>query len=118
MLEDALADQIRLAGLPSPERQAKLVPGRRFAFDLAWPAYRLSCEVQGGEWLPKGAHTSGSGLRRDCQKQALALLQGYRTLTVTGSMVRDGEALALVEALLRASGSNYGPRMPGGAACE
>ena len=104
-LEDSLAEQIRLAGLPAPERQVKLVPGRRFLFDFAWPAYRLSLEVQGGEWI-KGAHTSGSGLRRDCQKQALALLQGYRTLTVTGSMVRDGEALALVESLLRLSGAN------------
>ena len=86
------------------------MPGRKFAFDFAWPDYRLSLEVQGGEFLPKSAHTTGTGLRRDCLKQALALLQGYRTLTVTGSMVRDGEALALVESLLRLSGANFGPR--------
>ena len=109
-LEDSLVAQIKLAGLPSPERQARIVPGRRFAFDLCWPEYRLTCEVQGGEFLPKSAHTTGTGLRRDCLKQALALLQGYRTLTVTGSMVRDGEALELVESLLRLSGATCGPR--------
>ena len=95
-----------------PARQAQIIPGRKFAFDLCWEDYRLTCEVQGGEFLPKGAHTTGAGLRRDCQKQALALLQGYRTLTVTGSMVRDGEALALIESLLMQTGANCAARTP------
>ena len=107
-LEDSLVAQIVAAGLPQPERQAKLVPGRKFQFDLTWREHRLTCEVQGGEWLPIGAHTSGSGLARDCEKQALVLLQGYRPLTVTGAMVKDGRALAYVEALLRSSGANCG----------
>ena len=84
-----------------PERQAKLIPGRKFAFDFAWAEQRLAVEVQGGIFLPKGAHTSGPGVTRDCEKAALAMLEGYRTLAVTGAMVRDGRAVAWVEALLR-----------------
>jgi hypothetical protein len=95
-----LAEQIRQAGLPSPERQAKLVPGRRFAFDFAWPDLKLAVEVQGGIFLPKGAHTSGAGVTRDCEKAALALLEGYRTLAVTGAMVRDGRAVAWLQRLI------------------
>lgn len=117
-LEDSLVGQIEAAGLPSPKRQVQLVPGRKFLFDLVWPEHRLTCEVQGGEWLPVGAHTSGSGLARDCEKQALALLQGYRTLTVTGSMVKDGRALGFVEALLLSSGASCGLRMHGGRGCD
>jgi hypothetical protein len=97
-------------GLPLPERQAKLIPGRKFAFDFAWAEQRLAVEVQGGIFLPKGAHTSGPGVTRDCEKGALAMLAGYRPLSVTGEHVRSGRALAWIEALLLASGGNCGPK--------
>jgi hypothetical protein len=37
---------------------------------------------------------------RDCEKSALALLEGYRPLSVTGEQVKSGRALAWIEALL------------------
>jgi very-short-patch-repair endonuclease len=83
-----------------PARQAKLIPGRKFAFDFAWPEHRLAVEVQGGIWLRKGAHTSGQGVTRDCEKAALALLEGFRTLAVTGEQVRSGDALRWIERLI------------------
>ena len=104
-LEDLLAGQIKAAGLPEPVREAMLVPGRRFRWDFAWPIHRLSVEVQGGLFLPKGAHTSGVGVTRDCEKGALALLEGYRPLSVTGEQIRTGRALAWIEALLRSTGA-------------
>ena len=109
-LEDALAAQIKAAGLPEPQREVMLIPGRRYRFDFAWPIHRLSVEVQGGIFLPKGAHTSGVGVTRDCEKGALAMLAGYRPLSVTGEHVRSGRALAWIEALLLASGGNCGPK--------
>jgi hypothetical protein len=99
-LEDLLLAQIRAVGLPEPERQAKLVPGRKFLHDFVWREHRLAVEVQGGIWLRKGAHTSGQGVTRDCEKAALALLEGFRTLPVTGEQVRSGDALRWIERLI------------------
>lgn len=110
MLEAALEFQIKAAGLPEPQREAMLVPGRRFRWDFAWPIHRLAVEVQGGLYLPKGGHTSAAGVTRDCEKAALALLEGYRPLSVTSEQIRTGHALAWIEALLRASGATFGPR--------
>jgi very-short-patch-repair endonuclease len=102
-LEDLLAEQIRLMQLPAPERQAKLIPGRRFVHDFCWPRQKLAVEVQGGTWT-LGAHSSGAGIERDCEKAALALLAGYRTLAVTGGQVRSGQALTWIHALLETTG--------------
>ena len=104
-LEDLLAEQIRLMALPIPERQAKLVPGRRFAHDFYWPRQRLAVEVNGGTWT-KGAHSSGAGIERDYEKNALTLLEGVRTLFVSGRQVRSGQALTWLVALLGPTGSN------------
>jgi hypothetical protein len=48
----------------------------------------------------KTGHTSGDGVRRDCEKNNLAVLAGYKVLYFTSDMVRDGEALATVEKML------------------
>lgn len=98
--------QIAAAGLPEPIRQARIIPGRRFSFDFCWTAQRLTVEVQGGLFLPRGGHTTGMGVSRDCEKSAMALLEGYRPLAVTAAMVRDGRALAWIETLLRRSGGH------------
>jgi very-short-patch-repair endonuclease len=95
-LEAALFVQIVEAALPVPERQARLVPGRRFRSDFCWREERVVLEVHGGEWSG-GRHTSGVGLTSDCEKTNLLTLAGWRCYAVTGSMVRDGRALALLQ---------------------
>lgn len=78
--------------LPAPERQAKLIPGREYAFDFAWPAAKLAVEVNGGEWS-RGAHNRSWGQRRDNEKARLVQELGWRLWTFTGSEVRDGTAI-------------------------
>ncbi len=91
-------------GLAEPERQAKLVPGRRFAFDLAWRDRLLACEVDGG-LHSAGRHVRGVGAERDAEKYSLAAVHGYRVLRVSTAMVADGRAVELVRAALEWSGS-------------
>ena len=65
-LEDALAFQVKLAKLPTPEREYKFHPSRRWRFDFAWPALylRIAVEVEGAifvagaavQWLRDGLH--------------------------------------------------------------
>ena len=49
---------------------------------------------------PKGRHATGTGRDRDCEKQNLTVLQGYRYLVVTTTQVRDGRALAWIKCAL------------------
>lgn len=95
-LEDTLALHIRAKRLQIPEREYLAIPGRRFRFDFAWPRFRLLVEVQGGTW-GKGAHSSGLGIARDCEKGNLATLAGWRCLTVTTDQIRAGKAIEWIE---------------------
>lgn len=106
-LEDLLCEQLRLAGLPKPERQSALVPGRKFRADLYFPEARLAVEVHGGIYM-QGRHSRGTGQESDYEKAALTALQGIWTLFVSGRHVRTGTALAWIEALLHRSGLALG----------
>lgn len=94
-LELMLLHRLERAGLPRPETQAQIIPGRKFAFDFAYRAEKLAIEVQGGIWT-NGAHARGSGVKRDCLKAALAVSLGWRVLPVDDSMIKDGQAVELI----------------------
>ncbi len=100
-LEAALLQQIALCGLPAPEREVRLIEGRRYRWDMVWRAQRLAVEVQGATWT-RGAHSRGKGQARDAEKQALATLAGYRCLSVTSDQVRSGQAVEWIGKALNA----------------
>ena len=97
-LEDTLAFQLKAADIPF-EQQVKVIPGRRFAFDFLLTGTNILVEVQGSTWVANTGHTSGKGIKRDCEKANLAVLAGYRVLTFTGDMVNNGEALQTITRL-------------------
>ena len=104
-LEDQLATQIRAAGLPEPEREARVVPGRRYRADFAWPAHRLVVEVEGGIFRrgrkgPDPGHASPGGILRDIEKASAYATHGYRLVRVAAPHIRDGRALGWIEAAL------------------
>lgn len=98
-VEDDLEYQTNTLGLPTPEKQAKLIPGRKFAFDFYWPSAKLAVEIQGGTWNI-GGHSTGTGIARDCEKANLAVMHGYRVMHFTTQMVKNGEALDFIEGAL------------------
>ena len=101
-LEDTLANQIHLAGLPPPVREFKAVPGRRFSFDFAWPSHRLLLEVQGGTWgAGRSGHSTGSGINRDCEKVSLAVLAGFQVMLADAKQVTSGMALRWLQQVLK-----------------
>jgi len=91
-LEDILAYQIRVAGLPEPEREYKFHPTRRWRFDFAWPERHMAVEVEGGKWT-RGRHTRPGGFEADCEKYNAAALLGWCVLRVTADMINDGRAI-------------------------
>jgi hypothetical protein len=94
-----LATEIVLAGLPAPVREHRFHQVRRWRFDLAWPERKLYVEVHGGTWSG-GAHSRGSGQRRDFDKQNSAVALGWRPIVVSTDMIRDGAALVTITAAL------------------
>ena len=95
-LERAILTQIKQYGLPEPETQAMLIPGRKWRWDFAWPSKRLAVEIQGGIWT-RGKHGRGSGIVNDMDKLNAATLAGWRVLQFANTHVRSGEAVALIE---------------------
>jgi very-short-patch-repair endonuclease len=100
--EDFLSLQIRAARLPTPLRQYRFDPNRKWTFDFAWPVALLAMEVEGGTWVA-GRHTRGAGFARDCEKYNRAAISGWAVLRVTTEMVEDGTALRLLEEACRGS---------------
>lgn len=96
-----LLTRILQQGLPTPEREVRFHPTRRWRFDLCWPALKLAVEVDGGTWA-QGRHTRGTGYRDDCIKLNEAALLGWRVLRVTSDMVRDDSALAVIDRAMAA----------------
>lgn len=116
---DELERQIRAAHLLPFLREYRFLPGRRFRADFCWPlpGTQLIVEIDGGTFArtgatrcprcgetPKGRHSGGTGRARDCEKQNLAVIQGWRYLTVTTQQVRDGQALRWITAALAREG--------------
>ena len=99
-LEASLLQQICWAGLPAPETEYYAIPERKFRWDGAYPEIGLLYEVQGGIWQ-KGGHSTGTGITRDCEKNNLAVQNGWRVLYFTGDMVNSGEALRVIEKELK-----------------
>ena len=99
-LEETLYHQMKLVGLPEPEREYRFAPPRRFRADFAYPERKLLIEVEGGVWT-RGRHTRGAGYTSDAEKYNLATVKGWRVLRFTGDMIKSGMAVSTIEQMLK-----------------
>ena len=97
-LEELLFSQIQLVGLPTPEREYRFAPPRRYRADFAYPEQKILVEVQGGIYT-RGAHSRGIGLERDYEKLNLAQILGYKVFQFSRKMIESGEAITILEKL-------------------
>ncbi|SRR6266852_8033007 len=104
-LENQLLFQMQAAGLPTPRRELRFFPARRWRFDFAYPDRLLAIEVEGGTWTG-GAHVRGAHYASDCRKYNTAAIIGWKLLRVTSDMIESGEALRTIDWALR------GPILP------
>ena len=95
-LEQAFVTQVRMLGLPEPEREVALSNEYAYRWDFVWPRYRLAVEINGGIWNV-GGHSTGKGILRDMTKLKLATLAGYRSFQFSADAVEDGSAVNTVE---------------------
>lgn len=74
--------------LPAPEREYEFSAERRYRLDFAFVDQRVGVEIMGGTWIVSG-HSTGRGIRRDCEKRNLLTLMGWRVLDFTTDMLRE-----------------------------
>lgn len=107
--EAELAFQLKHATAFPFERQYKFLPDRKFAADFAvWPsaaalnaeALPLLLEVDGVKRGAPGAHQRADGVAYDCERQALAMIAGYRMMRVVPAQVKSGQALQWIERVM------------------
>lgn len=100
MVADGFQRTLARHGLPRATPEHRIVEGRKFAWDWAWPEQKVCLEVQGGNWA-RGAHARGAGLLRDYEKLNLATCQGWRCLMVTPDQLCSPETMTLLDQVLR-----------------
>lgn len=98
-LEAKLMLHIRAHKLPTPEREYRFHPVRKWRFDAAWPEHKVAVEVEGGIYT-RGRHTRPAGFNEDSRKYAQATLLGWRVFRVTEAHIDSGEAVQWVAAAL------------------
>ena len=69
--------------------QYRIVPGRRYAWDFAWPEpFCVAVELHGG-LHSNGAHVRAHGVQRDMAKANAATLAGWRVLYFSTDDLED-----------------------------
>ena len=96
-LEGLFLFQMNACKIPMPQRLVKFHPTRHFEWDYVWPSIKFWIEIDGGEFMKKGAHNTGKGIRRDREKDAEAFILGYKGLRFCGSQIKDGTAIAYLQ---------------------
>jgi very-short-patch-repair endonuclease len=109
-IEEALALQVRVLGLPAPIREYRFAAPRRWRADFAWPEHWLIVECEGAVWTG-GRHTRGSGFVADMEKYNAATAMGYRVLRFDQAAINSGEAIRLIEWILKRCHSGFWHRM-------
>lgn len=99
-LRDLLLLHLKCLNIDNPDLEVRVVPYRRWRFDLAWTHLRVAVEIDGGTWT-KGRHTRGAGFQSDCQKINAGNLAGWATYRFTGEMVKTGEAAETIRLALQ-----------------
>lgn len=100
--EAELLLQIRDYGLPDPETEYRFHPVRKWRADIAFveSTVKLIVEIEGGIFVG-GRHSRGVGFESDCEKQAEAMVLGYRYMRVTPRQIKDGRAVRWIAAILQ-----------------
>ena len=70
------------------EQEHKGIQERRFRFDCANPEKKIAVEIEGGIWMPKGAHNTGIAMAKDMEKYNLAVIGGWKVLRYTPETLR------------------------------
>jgi hypothetical protein len=71
-------------------REVEFCEGRKWAFDLAIPAYSIAFECNGG--MRSGGHRRGAAIEDENDKINTATAMGWKVFQWTNEQINDGRA--------------------------
>lgn len=86
--------------IPTPVREYRFHPVRKWRFDFAWPVLKVAVEIDGATFYG-GDHVRGKGYQRDCIKNNAAQLEGWVVLRADREMVGTNDFGVLVLQMLQ-----------------
>ena len=100
----ALENWCRSQGYPVPVPEYPLLKplGRRHKADAAWVEHKVFLEIQGGNWMKRGGHTTGGAIEDDLEKFALAATLGWRVIPCTYKQFNSGQVYEWLTAIFAA----------------
>lgn len=107
-LEDYFEYQLnKLASdLPQVQREYRFHKSRRWRFDFAWSHLKVACEIDGGQWAPRGGRHNRDS---DRWKMSEAAALGWCVLRFSGTMLRmePKRCIELVRAAIKEREKSY-----------
>ena len=97
-LREAFRLQLKAYKVPSPVKEYKFHPDRKWRFDDCWPVQQVAIEYHGGIYT-NGRHVRGKGFEADREKMNEAQLRGWTVIEVTSHHI---STLAALKWLMRA----------------
>lgn len=88
-----------LSGLPPHVAEYRFHPVRKWRFDYAWPDRKIALEIDGGLFV-NGGHSRGKAREGDYEKDANALILGWRVLRVSTGQMKSGFALLWLKQIM------------------
>lgn len=76
-------------------------PPRKWRFDFSWSNWitnnQIAIELEGGIWLKKSGHNTGTGISRDIEKYNTAQLLGWKVFRLTSDMITARHVQPIVD---------------------
>jgi hypothetical protein len=69
--------------------EVSLVPQRRFRVDYLHESSRVTIEINGGQFMRQGGHSSSSGKLKDAEKQNLLVVNNYKPFVLWTTAVNS-----------------------------
>jgi very-short-patch-repair endonuclease len=98
-LEETFVIRLLSHNIPNHVRQYRFAPPRKWAFDFAWPEYKVAIEIEGGTWI-NGRHNRGKGFEMDCEKYNAATLLGWRVFRFTSTHLKTNYPILTLQSSL------------------
>jgi very-short-patch-repair endonuclease len=82
-------EQIWLKAFPTLNLvvESSVIPGRRFRVDYIHLESKVTIEIQGGQFMAVGGHSTGAGKMKDAEKNNLLILNGFKPFVLWTSQV-------------------------------
>ena len=89
----------KILKIPTPQKEYRFEPTRRWRVDYCWPEWKLAIEIEGGVWS-RGRHLRGGGFLKDMEKYNTLTIKGYHLLRFTPQELQQGIPISWIQAFM------------------